>query len=193
MIVLLSYSYNLKSVVAHRCPASSPSPFASVMNWKLPSAPLNRCIFLKHNCTKILQWVASLQPHWKDVLFKLVSVTDISMNQINNMKAYESLGPLHMVKYYGKNNLTFSERNILQIWGKIPLSSLAQGTMLYILCVIQDVIKQVELKLPVIGEQNFELCYITYILCVVQPLLYGLKCGVYDVLYYMSTNWLYKS
>ena len=35
--------------------------------------------FPKHNCTKTLQWVARLQTHWKDALFKLASVTDTSM------------------------------------------------------------------------------------------------------------------
>ena len=41
---------------ARRLPC--PSPFASVMDWMWLSTPLNRCVFLKHNCTKTLQWVA---------------------------------------------------------------------------------------------------------------------------------------
>ena len=68
-----------KIVGARRGPAPSPSPLVSVTDWMLPSTPLKRCAFLKHNCTKTLQWVARLQPHWKDALFKLASVTDTSI------------------------------------------------------------------------------------------------------------------
>ena len=44
-------------------PAPSLSPFASVTDWMQRSAPLNRCILPKHNCTKTLRRVARLQPH----------------------------------------------------------------------------------------------------------------------------------
>ena len=68
-----------KIVGARRGPAPSPSPFASVTDWMLPSTPLKRWAFLKHNCAKTLQWAARLQLHWKDALFKLASVMDTSI------------------------------------------------------------------------------------------------------------------
>ena len=74
----------LKIVGVRRWPAPSLSPFASVTDWMLPSTPLKRCVFLKQNCTKTLQWVARLQPHWNDALFKLASVLDISMYHNNH-------------------------------------------------------------------------------------------------------------
>ena len=64
--------------------APSPSPFASVTDWMLPSTPLKRCVFLKYNCTKTLQWVARLQRHLKDALFKLALVIDTSMKNHQN-------------------------------------------------------------------------------------------------------------
>ena len=44
--------------------------------------PLNRSIFLKHNCTKTLQYLARCL---KDAFFKFASVTDTCMNQINKI------------------------------------------------------------------------------------------------------------
>ena len=54
------------------------------------STPLSRCVFLEQSYTKTLQRVARLQIHEKDVLFKLASVKDISMNHNNNMKPWKT-------------------------------------------------------------------------------------------------------
>ena len=109
-----------KIVGARRGPAPSPSPFASVTDWMRPSTPLKRCAFLKHNCTKTLQWVARLQPQWKDALFKLASVTDTSI----------TIWSAPMVMSYGPNNRNFPgldrifpEGKIRRIRGKNPVSS----------------------------------------------------------------------
>ena len=40
----------------------------------------------KHNCTKTLQWIMRLQPHCKDVLFKLALLINTFMNHNHYMK-----------------------------------------------------------------------------------------------------------